>query len=100
MAELHYYTVGVRNHETTMKLSEDGAKAMEADGYTLSRTGSAQTMRPQDVTAPAGSLDEDGKPLPTTDDGNRPVRSRQRERNTERRAESGVETASRQPEDK
>lgn len=94
---LKLYTVKVRKHETTMKLSDDAAQAMKDDGYELSESGTANDIERQDVAQPAHATDHDGNPLPVTDDGNRRVRSRQR---TEQRSGTEVQTAARQPDDK
>jgi hypothetical protein len=92
---LNLYDVQVRNHVTTMKLSDDAAKAMKADGYELTRAGSTKPAQRQDVLQPPHAVDEDGNDLPASSDGNARVRSRSRSGNGR-----DVQTASRQPEDK
>lgn len=92
---LHLYDVKVRNHVTSMKLSDDGAKAMETEGYELTRTGSTKPAERQDVVQPPHALDEDGNALPASADGNARVRSRSRSGNGR-----DVQTASRHPDDK
>jgi hypothetical protein len=66
MAELNRYEVQVRNHTTTMRLSDEDAKALkERDGLTVKKLGEAKQQDRQDVTAPPYAVDEDDKPLPS-----------------------------------
>lgn len=70
MAKLDLYEVPIRNHVTTMKLSEADAKAFrERDGLTIKKVGSVEPAQRQDVTAPPHAVDEDGKDLPQSEPG-------------------------------
>jgi hypothetical protein len=50
VADLHVYEVPVRGHKTTMKLSEEDAKALYGDD--AKRVGEAKKAEPQPVTRP------------------------------------------------
>lgn len=75
---LNLYEVSVRNHTTTMQLSDDDAEAYrERDGLTVTKVGSVKPAGRQDVTAPPYAVDEDGKRMPEGKSG--AVRSRSRQ---------------------
>ena len=78
MAKLDLYEVPIRNHVTTMRLSEEDAKAYrERDGLNIKKLGPAEAGQRQDVTAPSHAVDEDGNDLPEAKQGTVRTRSRQ-----------------------
>lgn len=75
MADLNLYEVQVRNHKTTMQLSDEDADAFKDQGVEITRIGSVEQTQRQDVSAPPHAVDDDGNALPEQEPG---VRLRKR----------------------
>lgn len=69
MAKLNLYEVPVRNHVTTMQLSDDDVKAYKDRGVDITKVGSVEPAQRQDVTQPPHAVDEDGNDLPESEPG-------------------------------
>ena len=76
MADLNLYEVQVRNHTTTMQLSDADVQAFKDQGVSVKKAGTVEPAQRQDVTAPSYAVDEDGKALPEPEPG---VRRRSRQ---------------------